>query len=374
MDTDNAAESQALAQAIKRLQDEGLLKRPWTEILEDFLSEENNRRWFERHLETGPVYCLPAFLIKAFAAVRSGSIRGHAGSGRGKHLKRPGLLSADDARAEFAFTELCRRTNPDCVGFLDGKPLIHGVLGPASSSDAFSDEFIMSFTGSWITGTLEQRRRKLRIADETEVPRRDRRLILQRAGQLVCHRPFWASFRPIMAAWEALKIKPKFPLSRRLILDQELEKLPQQTEAFQNSLITFLDAWELLEIPSSQLVVPLGPQEVIPARTPLNGLGEICIFKVYPMYWPLSKKEGASVVARLGHGGVKKLPGVTTVLREELSLHERAYLMRLAEWSFRRRYGDKRGYVDRFIIAFSAQYGVGGARVRQIREAYKETL
>jgi hypothetical protein len=350
----------------------------WDLMWSNFIADPNNTRWWEtRCTSKGPNYCLPMEFIQSLSAKTSAvqAAARHYSGRKTRVVSKRALISADDAKAETAFREICQRYSPSCVGEWNGHPLLHELLGPFTSYDTFSDALLMQVT--FLKGTLEQRKKKLRSLDP--VSTRIQRILRHRAGQLFAEEKFVEELCDLRAAWTRQRSTIPFPLTRHVIdrvsVGQAAKPIHPRTVAFLTQVRKFLDRWELTALCTWDLITPLGPIAGLPVRVNLNALGDILISRVYPSYWPATDIE-EHLFARLQSSTSAGMEPIQERLLDKPSIFERAYELRIVEQAFRTRYAPTpHGYVERLIQAFQTRFSLDSRlRIQQIRSKYESSL
>jgi hypothetical protein len=215
------------------------------------------------------------------------------------------LLTAEDARAERAFTDLCRRY--PAVGCWQGWPVIYNLLQPPLP---LPDSLLQQL--GW---TRQQQLAAQRLVAGS--PERAQRL-KGYAGWLLTEPAFVQETKELANRWEALPAdgRPGFPLRRPLTLPGAgaTPALSPAGAAFEQEVRRFLDRWGLTQLASWDLPEPQGPllPNPLPPGSPAVPAHGIHLF--LPLHYPMQgDDELLRQIFHLQRGGARDL-GLTESL------------------------------------------------------------
>jgi hypothetical protein len=282
------------------------------------------------------------------------------------HDRSAALLSAQDARAERAFADLCRTHH--ATGCWRGWPVSYRFLNdPLPAPDKG-----LSRKAGW---TPAQFLESKRLARETE----DASLRLKGyAGWLLTEPAFLDETRRLSDRWRGLPEpqRPLFPLGRTVQFPTTLSQteLTPEADAFAADVPAFLDRWGLTRLATWELPEPQGPllpnllspeapalprhgvHLVLPLHHPLQG-DDGLLRRVLDLQRRYAREQGLDdSLAGLPH--YKAYAGMFDVLHLERTIRSRL-----------RADHPRRGIVGRMEEAIAAVLGGSLDQVRKFRKA-----
>jgi hypothetical protein len=304
--------------------------------------------------ESAPVYCLPLPAVERLALARATALP---------------LLTADDACAERAFTELCR-LHP-AVGCWQGWPVAYG---PLQSPPELPKSLLQQ------QGWAPQQQLAARQLAAGSQERTQR--LKGYAGWLLTEPAFVQQTQGLAGCWQTLPAdeRPRFPLGRSLTLpgwDAALS--PSPAAAFGLEVRGFLDRWGLTELATWDLPTPQGPllpnplppgspavpahgvHLVLPLHYPLQG-GDDLLLQIFDFQRQAVRDLGLDEsLAGLPHH--KGYASLFDVLHLERAIRARLHSGRTA-----------RGVVTPLEEAIAAGLGISLAQVQKCRKAISACL
>jgi hypothetical protein len=300
---------------------------------------------------TEPLYCLPEPVLDVLARPRGQS---------------PAVLAEAEARAERAFTALCRKYR--AVGCWPDRPIAYDLLGPVAGPP---DPGLMRQTG-WTRQQRLQVQQALRRAGDAAVR------LKGYAGWLLTEPTFLAEAGRLAACWRGLPAgrRPSLPLARPVPLPRPpagAAPAPPGLTDFAGAARGLLDRWGLTQMTTWELPAPQGPLLPNPLPPGAPALPARGVHLVVPPHYPLQGDDGLlQQVLDLQRQAAREQG-----LDESLAglPHYRAYAHMLEvlhlERSIRARLAGRPlpGFVTRMEEAIAAALGASLAQVRKLRKA-----
>jgi hypothetical protein len=216
-----------------------------------------------------------------------------------------------------------------------------------------------------------------------------RRRQLAYADRLTCNRQYQNQKESLRLWYETLapEDKPPFPFSPGYVMmlpvqDAEETAVALETSNFLEELVRFLRQWQVMQLATWDLPVAQEPLEFATAGLVSHLLGAEQVVSCFPAYYDIPSsqdvrgevREGQRLAAR--DAGIDEEYPLTDLAgrADQPSRWDRAFRCWLVEATFRRRYGQPWGVVDRLSEAFASEFTVSREHVKKIRRLYEPFL
>ncbi len=333
--------------------------KEWGAILSGFLEEDYFAAWWKGMMGREPVYVVRPDLVDELSRP----------FGEGKEV----VFDKQGREAEHAFHDVCRKFSPSVIGVWNGRP-IRSPLEPgpslanvhldADDLHGWSEKHKSQFCGM-ATAWDEESKRTLRN-------------LRRQAGRLVSSKEYVADVMALRRRATELGLDLVFPLHRRTWAAIGRRVTKRKLAEFGEDVVPFLDRWELSELTTWDIPVPVGPIGGMTNEQSGWFRGKHAkVENAYPGYYDIPRADVHEAVGRLSSPGHVLGPLGRPLEDGRVNTYERVYELWFQELAVRQRFRSckpPRGWVTALVAAFAAVSKPKGDRIRQLREKYMPAL